>query len=196
MFRHRRRHESIWCLIEEIKQEIEEAEERDDSELLAYINQDIARFYLWWQRHNSLSSATQLTLNLTGGKRMATFTINTTDGLAEFQYTNSAGAPVAGPNDSVTGSPVAPEATSDNPAALTVATSVAGATDGLWTAALTPVAAGAANVVPSVLVNSDGSDVNETEGPNTGQPFAVPASVQVTVTPDNTPTGFSLTVTG
>src|ERR1035438_10203374 len=72
----------------------------------------------------------------------------------------------------------------------------AGATDGLWTAALTPVAAGAANVVPSVLVNSDGSDVNETEGPNTGQPFAVPASVQVTVTPDNTPTGFSLSVTG
>jgi hypothetical protein len=197
MTRRHRSHEYVKYLIDSIVREIEEAGEEEE-EYLQELDEEITWLYRWWRKRHPCPQdvATQLTFNIVGGMRMATFTINTTDGLADFQYTNSAGDAVAGPNDSVTGSPVAPEATSDTPTVLTVAASVAGATPGLFTAALTPVAAGVANVTPSVLVNSDGSDVLETEGPNTGQPFAVPAAVQVTVTPDNTPTGFSLTVTG
>lgn len=128
---------------------------------------------------------------------MASFSINTTDGSANLQFNNSAGSAVAGPLDSVDGvTPVAPEVVSDTPSVLTVAQSVAGGTDGAWTAALTMVAAGVANISVAALTNSDGSPVLETEGSNAGQPFGLPASIEVTVTADNTPTGLSMTVTG
>jgi hypothetical protein len=136
--------------------------------------------------------STSLTETIEGETRVASFSVNATDGLVDFQFTNAEGGAVAGPDDSVTGSPIAPEATVDNTSVLTVAPSVAGANPGAWTAALTPVAAGTANVSPVPLVNSDGSAVDEANG----QPFAEPTPVQVTVTPDDTPTGFSMAVTG
>jgi hypothetical protein len=185
--------------IEQIIRDIKSAGKCEEDVVLDRLTHRIIGLYEWWfKRHPQLNAATNLTMSIQGENTMASFEIVITDtgATAQFQFDNSAGSAVAGPNDSVTGAPVAPEASSDTPTVLTVASSVAGATPGAWSAALTPVAAGVANVSPVALTNSDGSAVNETEGPNVGQPFVLPAAVQVTVTPDNTPTGFTLTVTG
>lgn len=125
---------------------------------------------------------------------MPSFTVDTTDGVATLQFTDDHGDAEAGPNDSVTGSPIVPVVTSDNTAALTVAEAVAGDA-GAYTYALTPVAVGTANLAVSALANSDGSPVLETDGPNVGQPFEVPAAVAVDVTAGPVE-GLALSVTG
>jgi hypothetical protein len=190
--------------VNEIIEHVEHAGRHAEGANRHDIEREIERLCTWWHHRHPSPTPPQpdvpnnLTMNILGGNNMASFSIVITDtgAATAFQFDNSAGSAVAGPNDSVTGAPVAPEAASDTPTVLTVAPSVAGATAGAWTAALTPVAAGVANISPVALVNSDGSPVNETEGPNAGQPFVLPAAVQVTVTPDNTPTGFTMSVTG
>jgi hypothetical protein len=117
-------------------------------------------------------------MTVTKEPKMGTsFTVDTTDGAAVFQFTDDHLDDTAGPNDSVTGFPIAPSATSDNPAALTVGDAVAGATPGLWSAPLTMVAEGTANLAPVPLINSDGSAVDDPSG----QPFGESGSVEVTV---------------
>lgn len=116
----------------------------------------------------------------------ATFdvTVDDTGATAILQFQDDHGDAEAGPNDSVTGLPVAPEVVSDNTAATTVAPAVADPTaPGKWTAALSEVAVGNANISVAPLANSDGSPVNETSGPNAGQPFSLPDPVAVVVGP-------------
>jgi hypothetical protein len=122
--------------------------------------------------------ATSLRLTIEGETNMG-LTVDTTTGEAVLQFEDKEGNPVEGPWDSVdTTAYVAPGLSSDNPAVLTVGTAVADpATPGRWTAPLTPVAVGSANLSVAPLANSDGSPVLEMDGPNTGQPFAVPAPV-------------------
>lgn len=108
----------------------------------------------------------------------ATFTVDTVDGVATLQFTDDHGDPVAGPNDSVTGSPIVPVVDSDTPSVLTTAACVAGADPGSFTSALTPVAEGVANVSVEALVNSDGSPAIDAAG----NPFSESGPVEVTVT--------------
>ena len=139
--------------------------------------------------------ATSLSLTIKeNGMPNVNFTIDTTDGTANWQFTDADSNAVAGPADSVTGAPVAPTAVSDTTTVLTAAASVAGG-PGSWTAPLTPVGVGTANVSTAALTNSDGSPVLEIEGPDTGQPFGLPASVEVTVS-GGAAEGLTMAVTG
>ena len=156
------------------------------------ISSTLGQFYASWLLANTETpQATDMVLTIAGGN-MTTFTVDTTDGTANLQFVDDHGDPVQGPLDSVTGSPVVPVVTSDNEAVITVgdATDV-GITDGLWTAPLTPVAEGTANIGVAALANSDGSPVNAPDG----SPFPLPASVEVTVTA-GAAAGLTLTVTG
>lgn len=104
-------------------------------------------------------------------------------GLATIQFEDATGAPVAGPMDSVnTTTPIAPTCSSDTPAVATAGPTVAGAQPGQFTCQFTPVAVGSFNALIQPLVNSDGSSVLETEGPNVGTAFATPTPIPVTVT--------------
>lgn len=144
-----------------------------------YVDQQVTDWARNWIKTHGRTVATTLKLTVQGGhKKMSTFTVDTTDGSANLQFADDKGDAVAGPNDSVTGSPVVPVITSDNEGVLTAATAVAGSTPGSWTAALTPVAAGTANIGVAALTNSDGSAVNDAAG----NAFPVPAAVEVTVT--------------
>lgn len=131
------------------------------------------------------SAATSLVLSVQGGHPMAsTFTVDTTTGLARLQFVDDHADAVVGPVDSVTGTPIAPVVTSDNSGVLTAAPANADPNvAGLWTSALAPVTPGVANVSVAPLVNSDGTPVLETVGPNVGQAFTEPAPVAVTVNP-------------
>ena len=102
-------------------------------------------------------------------------------GVATVQFEDGQGNPTAGPNDSVTGNPVVPNITSDNAAVATAGAVAAGAMPGLFTCQFTPVSVGTFNAAVQPLVNSDGSTILETEGPNAGQPFTMPAPIAVTV---------------
>lgn len=185
--------------LESIFEDIEEA----DRFQLEIINEKIARFVAWWeeQYHHhhhhpepppATEAATNLVLTIKGATDMATFNIDDTAGEATLQFTGATGNPIAGPNDSVTGSPIVPTVESDNTDVETVGAGVAGATPGSWVYPLTEVAAGSANISVAALVNSDGSAVNETAGPNVGQPFSLPDAVAVTVT--DVAEGLSLSV--
>ena len=136
-------------------------------------------------------SATALTMKVSGGTQMATFTINTTDGLATVDFTDADADDVTGPNDSVTGNPIAPVVVSDTTSVLTAAASVAGTNPGEWDSALTPVAVGTANLSVSPLVNSDGSPALD----SAGQAFTLPSPIAVTVTGGGA-TGLTLSVSG
>lgn len=138
------------------------------------------------------SSATRLTMTTTQGDTpMSTFTIDTTDGAVNFQFTDDHGDPVAGPNDSVTGTPIAPSASSDNPDVVTAGVSAPGATDGAFTQPLTMVGVGSANISADPLVNSDGSPVVDAAG----NPFTSPDPQAVTVT-GGPATGFTMALAG
>ena len=130
----------------------------------------------WLSRHKkSASIHLVLSTNKDTGENMASFTINTTDGTADLQAEDAAGDPIALPTGSVV------VFASDDTAVLTAGTSVEGATPGLYTAPLTLVAAGSANVSVTV-VDASGNPLLETEGANIGQPIPLPAPVNVTVT--------------
>jgi hypothetical protein len=145
----------------------------------------------WIEDHSAppASTATGYTfsiqLNTGGNKEMGTtFTVDTTDGVADVQFVDQDNDPVEGPLDSVTGAPVVPTFTSDNTSVLTVGTATEDSSKpGHWTAPLAEAGAGTANVAPAPLTNSDGSPVNETVGPNAGQPFETAAAIAVTVNP-------------
>lgn len=113
-----------------------------------------------------------------------TFSVDGASGVADIQFVDQDNDKVEGPVDSVTGTPVVPSFTSDNPSVLTVATATEdSAQPGHWTAQLSDTGAGTANVAPAPLVNSDSTPVNETVGPNAGQPFETAAAIAVTVNP-------------
>lgn len=137
-------------------------------------------------------SAAALTMTVTKEPKVgATFTVDTTDGVASLQFDDDHGDPLAGPNDSVTGAPIAPVVSTDNADVLTAAASVAGATPGAWTAALTPVAMGTANVILAPLTNSDGSPALD----SAGNPFSEAAPIEVTVNAGPV-SGLEMSVTG
>ena len=123
-------------------------------------------------------SAVALTMQVSKEPKMTiAFTVDTTDGTANFQFADDHGNPTDGPTDSITGAPIVPAAVSDTPSVLTSATAVAGTTPGSWTAALTPVAEGTANLSPAPLENSDGSPVLAASG----APFGEAPPVEITV---------------
>ena len=121
----------------------------------------------------------------------ATFNVDTTDGVANLQFVDDHGDATAGPNDSVTGAPIVPSVSSDNPGVLTADTAAPGATPGSFTAALTPVIVGSANLSVTPLVNSDGSPVVTASGAAFGSP--APVAVTVNAGPADT---LTLSVTG
>lgn len=144
------------------------------------------------------STATRLTLTIKGAHEMGTtfnVTVDDTGAVANLQFTDDHGDAEAGPSDSVTGAPIVPVVTSDNTDVTTVASAVAGDAPGSYTAALSEVAVGTANIGVAPLENSDGSPVNETAGANEGQPFALPDPVAVEVGPGPVE-GLTLSVTG
>ena len=123
---------------------------------------------------------------------MSQFTVDTTDGVANLQFTDDHGDSVVGPNDSVTGQPVVPVVSSDTPTVLTVAAATSDpSTPGGWAASLTMVAEGTATLSVEPLTNSDGTPVLD----GAGNPFGVPAPVVVTVAAGEA-TSLTLTVTG
>lgn len=175
-----------------------------DKKLLPMIIEEIdnavtAWAQAWLLHHTKPKSnaAVAETLSISGGKNnMPTFTINTTDGLADVQFVDTDNDKVEGPLDSVTQAPVVPSFTSDNTSVLTVGVASEDPNQpGHWTAPLAEVGAGTANVAPAPLTNSDGSPVLETVGPNTGQPFETAAAVAVTVNP-GAPAGEVFSITG
>jgi hypothetical protein len=139
-------------------------------------------------------SAVALTMITTRGQiQMTTFSVDTTDGTANLQFVDDHGDPTAGPNDSVTGQPVVPEVSSDTTSVVTVGptTSAPSGVGGAFTAPLTMVAEGVANISVEPLTNSDGSPVVD----SAGNPFTLPAPVEVTVTAGEA-AGLTMTVTG
>jgi hypothetical protein len=154
------------------------------------------RLYMKREKQNPASS---FTMTIKGEQVGNEFQIIITDGGADvaFQFTNSVGSPVAGPPDSVVPNLfVVPGAISSDDTIASVGITTPGVDPGAWVAAITPVTAGVVNINALPLVNSDNSEVLETEGPNAGQPFTLPDPIQLTVTEDDTPTGFSIAVTG
>ena len=108
-----------------------------------------------------------------------TFTVDTTTGAANLQFTDDHGDVVAGPVESVTGAPVVPVVVSSDTSVLTAADAAAGSTVGGFTAALVPLVEGSADISVAELTNSDGSPVLLADGVT---PFPLPAAVTVTVT--------------
>ena len=96
---------------------------------------------------------------------------------ATTQFVDANGIATAGPNDSVTGTPIVPVVVSDNTAAVTVAPGTAGSVPGQDTDALTYVAEGTANLSVSPIENSDGTAAFD----SAGNPFTLPAPEPVTV---------------
>lgn len=138
----------------------------------------------WINAHRS--PATQLSMTITeGDKTMSVaLTVDDANDLVTFQFSDDHGDAEEGPLDSVTGAPVAPSASSDTTTVATVGTATETTPgSGTWTAPITLVAEGTANITADPLSNSDGSPVLETAGPNEGQPFSVPSPVNITVGP-------------
>lgn len=166
---------------------------RDILDEIKEIHRTLHRFFTAWETANA-TVASGFTMTIQGETTMSTFTIDTTDGVVNFQWVDSTGAANAGPLDSVTGVPVPLSATSSDTTVLTLATSAPGADAGSWTEAITLVAEGSSTVSPVQPVNSDGTVINGADG----NPLPLPAAIVVTVTapPPPAAAGFTMTITG
>lgn len=148
-------------------------------EVLSRVEDVVVKFYRLFRVLNQ-TGATALTLNVSGDNQVATATV---------QFVDVNGLATAGPNDSVTGSPIIPVVVSDTTSVLTVATGVAGTVPGQSTYALTDVSDGTANLSVSPIENSDGSPALD----SAGNPFTLPVPVPVVVA-GGSAVGLTLTV--
>jgi hypothetical protein len=149
---------------------------------LNYAKREIAEAELFL-KHFHPHPATRMSLTVQGG-HMSVVSIDTTTAVATVQFLDSHGNAVAGPAD------VTPVLSSDNEGVITVAPCNPGANVGEWTAALSPVAEGSANISVNPLTDVNGNPVNDAAG----NPFPLPEAVNVTVT-GGTAASLTLTVT-
>lgn len=92
------------------------------------------------------------------GTMSDTLTVGDPNVVATMQFSFN-GTAEAGPNDSVSGAPIAPVLVSSDETIATVAASVAGSAEGQWTAAITLIGPGSVTFSVNPLTNSDGSPV-------------------------------------